>query len=175
MDDTTPKEAFERGKKLDHYRTLREHGVPQEIALGIIQWSRATYYRWQKRFHERGLKGLCSRSRQPHRGRQAARTRYHQQQVLHLRRQYPAWGNLPLWRMLTRDSDFKLSISSVGRILAKAVRLGRIQPCAFFYGRTKAKRRRYFTSSHAKRWKYQMKAQHPGEMIQIDHMTFFTR
>jgi len=171
VDDTTPYEVFERLKKLDHYHALREHGISQEIALSIIEWPRATYYRWQKRFDEGGLKGLCAHSRRPHKSRQSQWTKQQEQQVIHLRIQYPAWGKLTLWRILTRDSGFKLSVSTVGRILAKAVRLGRVQPCAFFYGRTKAKRRRSFTSTHAKRWKYKMKAQNPGEMIQIDHMT----
>lgn len=170
IDDTTPTEAVERLKKLDHYHSLREQGVGEELALNIIEWSRATFFRWQKRFDEQGLKGLISRSRRPHNSRKPEWTKQQEQQVLHLRRQFPSWGKLTLWKILTRDSDFRLSVSTVGRILARAVRLGRIKPCAVFYGRVKTKKQRSFTS-HAKRWKYKMKAQKPGEMIQIDHMT----
>ena len=171
VDDTTPQTALDRLKKLDHYHCLREQGISQSLALDIIEWPRATYYRWQKRFDERGLKGLVTCSRRPHRSRCREWTLQQEQQVLHLRRRFPAWGKLTLWRILTRDTSFDLSVSSVGRILTKAIRAGRIEPCAFHYGRTKTKRRRSFTGSHAQRWKYRMKAQHPGEMIQIDHMT----
>ena len=171
VDDSTPNEALQRLKKLDHYHCLREQGVSQALALDIIEWARATYHRWQKRFNERGLKGLVAHSRRPHTSRHREWTRHQEQQVLHLRRRYPSWGKLTIWRVLTRDREFALSVSTVGRILANAIRLGRIQPCAFYYGRVKTKRRRSFTSSHAKRWRYRMKATQPGEMIQIDHMT----
>lgn len=171
VDDSTPNEALERLKKLDHYHCLREQGLAEALALDIIEWPRSTYYRWQKRFDEHGLKGLVARSRRPHRSRTCEWTRQQEQQVLHLRRHFPAWGKLTIWRILTRDSDFDLSVSSVGRILSKAVHLGRIRPCAFFYGRTKTKRHRSFSSQHASRWKYKMKATQPGELVQIDHMT----
>lgn len=171
VDDTTPNEALRRLKKIEQYHFLREQGIAQSLALEIIEWSRATFYRWQKRFNEQGLKGLVARSRRPHRSRHSEWTKQQEQQVLHLRRRFPAWGKLTLWRILSRDAHFTLSASTVGRILAKGVRLGRIQTCAFYYGRVKAKSRRQFGTQHAQRWKYKMKATHPGELIQIDHMS----
>ena len=63
-----------------------------------------------------------------------------------------------------------LSESTVGRIVARLVRLGRVEPVSFYYGQVKPKRRRTFTH-HAKRWRYGMKAKAPGELMQADHMS----
>ena len=172
IDDTTPAEAVERLKKLDHYHQIREHGAPEAVALEVIGWSRATFYRWQKRFDQNGLKGLMSRSRRPKTVRKPQWTRQQEQQVVHLRRRFPAWGKTTLWKILVRDKHSTLSLSTVGRILTKAVRLGCVQPCAFYHGRVKAKKTRRF-DNHAKRWRYQMKRDTslPGELVQLDHMT----
>ena len=75
-----------------------------------------------------------------------------------------------IWKVLNRDQGFTLSISTVGRLLKKLLRLNRIVPVAFYFGRIKPKRRRQF-KHHAKRWKYGMKARQPGELMQVDHMS----
>ena len=92
------------------------------------------------------------------------------QQVLHLRKRYPLWGKRKLWRVLVRERGWTLSESTVGRIVARLVRLGRVEPVSFYYGQVKPKRRRQFTH-HAKRWRYGMKAKAPGELMQADHMS----
>ncbi len=71
--------------------------------------------------------------------------------MLHLRRRYPLWGKRKLWKVLCRDQGLLLSISTVGRILARLVRLKRVKP----------KRRRQF-KHHARQ---------PGELMQIDPMS----
>ena len=63
--------------------------------------------------------------------------------------------------MLARE-DVALSESTLGRILAKGVRLGRIVPCAFCRGRVTAKKRRTFAKGHAQRWTADTKAARPG-------------
>ena len=75
-----------------------------------------------------------------------------------------------IWKVLSRDQGFSLGISTVGRILKKLVKLNRIKPVSFYYGRVKPKRQRQFTQ-HAKRWQYGMKAKRPGELVQVDHMS----
>ena len=77
--------------------------------------------------------------------------------MLHLRKRYPLWGKRKLWRVLVRERGWTLSESTVGRIVARLVRLGRVKPVSFYYGQVKPKRRRQFTH-HAKRWRYGMKA-----------------
>ena len=123
-----------------------------------------------KRYREAGLKGLESGTRAP-RGRRICQwTRQQEQQVLHLRKRYPLWGKRKLWRVLVRERGWTLSESTVGRIVARLVRLGRVEPVSFYYGQVKPKRRRQFTH-HAKRWRYGMKAKEPGELMQADHMS----
>jgi transposase len=51
-----------------------------------------------------------------------------EQQVQHLRREYPFWGKKTLWAVLRRDKGVEVSESTVGRILKKLVNLGRVKP-----------------------------------------------
>ena len=46
-----------------------------------------------------------------------------------MRRDFPFMGKRKLRVLLSRE-DIDLSESTIGRILARGVRLGRIQPCA---------------------------------------------
>ena len=171
VDDTTPPKAVERLKKLEKVLLLREEGCSLETALAVVEWSKATFYRWRGCFLDHGLQGLMPRSRRPHRSRQPEWTKRDEEQVWQLRRRFPSWGKTTLWKVLSRDHGLTLSCSTVGRILSKGLRLGRIRPCAFYYGRVKAKRHRRLGTRHAKRWRYRMKAGQPGEMVQIDHMS----
>ena len=86
-----------------------------------------------------------------------------------MRTRYPFMGKRRL-RVMLRREGLQLSESSIGRILAKGLRLGRIRPCAFCRGRVKLKRRRRF-DGHAQRWRYGQRAARPGELVQIDHMS----
>ena len=61
-------------------------------------------------------------------------------------------------------------VSTVGRILGRALAAGAIRPASFREGRAKPKRRRVF-AKWAGRWKYGSKAREPGELARIDHMT----
>lgn len=170
IDDTTPKDAFERLGKIETYRELRAEGCGEAAALRAIGWSRASYYRWQARYRNFGVKGLAAKSRRPRHTAPRRWTRAEEWAVWRMRKQYPFMGKRRLRVMLARDGT-ALSESTIGRILAKGVRLRRIQPCAFCRGRVKVKRARNFTAGHAQRYKRSMKATQPGEMIQIDHMS----
>lgn len=78
---------------------------------------------------------------------------------------------MTLWKVLSRDHGLTLSCSTAGRILAKGVNLGRVVPCAFYYGRVKNKRQRRQGDRYAKSWRYRMKAGQPDELAQIDPMS----
>ena len=170
IDDNTSAEALGRLKQLEWVERLRGEGCSEATSLAVVGWSRATYYRWLRRYREAGLKGLESGTRAP-RGRRVCQwTKQQAQQVLHLRKRYPLWGKRKLWRVLVRERGWTLSESTVGRIVARLVRLGRVEPVSFYYGQVKPKRRRQFTH-HAKRWRYGMKAKAPGELMQADHMS----
>ena len=86
------------------------------------------------------------------------------------RRKYPFMGKARIHAMLARKG-FKLSASTVGRILSRALASGAVPHVSFCEGRAKPKRRRRF-AKWAQRWKYGSKASKPGELLQIDHMTY---
>ncbi len=171
VDDSTPQQAIQRWEKLRLYDRLRRQGCSQELALEAISCSRSTYYRWRKRFDTSGLPGLVARSRCPRRVRSHQWSHRDEHHVWQLRRRYPFCGKLRLHIFLQQEHGFTGSVSTVGRILAKGVRLGRIRPCAFYQGRLRPKRRRNFHQGHAKRWRYGMKASRAGQLVQIDHMS----
>ena len=172
VDETTSSEAIDRRKKIDQYRQMRAQGLPEDLALEFIGWSRAKYYRLQSLFEKQGLKGLAPKSRRPHKVRPRQWSREEEQQVLTLRREHPVWGKATLSHILTRDHGLTLSESTVGRILSKAIRLNWIKPCAFYWGRVKPKRTRALTG-HAQRWNYpdHRYKDKPGQLVQFDHMT----
>jgi transposase len=170
VDEHTPSEAVERLRKLEQIALLLEEGCSQATALAVVGCSRATYYRWKRAFERSGLSGLVAGSRRPCRVRQTQWTRQHEQQVWGLRRRFPNWGKRPIWRVLARDHGCELSESTIGRILAKGIRLGRIQPAWTARGPLRPHRRRPHRA-HARRWRYGMKGRRPGELVQIDHMT----
>ncbi|MCY3794192.1 MAG: integrase, partial [Gammaproteobacteria bacterium] len=91
--------------------------------------------------------------------------------MLKLRGKHPYMGKARLRAMLARDG-LALSVSTVGRILSKAIADGRIKPASFCEGRIKPKRRRNFDGAWANRWRHGDRARAPGEMVQVDHMTF---
>ena len=160
-----------RLKQLEWVEMLRREGCSEATSPAVVGWSRATYYRWLKRYREDGLKGLGEWDFVRLGGRRVCQwTKQQEQQVLHLRKRYPLWGKRKLWRVLVRERGWTLSESTVGRIVARLVRLGRVKPVSFYYGQVKPKRRRQFTH-HAKRWRYGMKAKAPGELMQADHMS----
>ena len=67
INDNASGEAITRLKQLELYATLREEGCSEPTSLAVVGWSRATYYRWLKRYREAGLKGLESGPRAPRR------------------------------------------------------------------------------------------------------------
>ena len=65
--------------------------------------------------------------------------------VMDLRRAYPFIGKARIHAMLVRKG-FALSVSTVGRILSRALARGAIRPASFCEGRVKPKRRRDFAA-----------------------------
>ena len=189
INDNASAAALVRLKQLELYDKLCGESCCQATSLTAIGWSKATYYRWRKRYEQCGLSGLESGSRQPRRRRPCEWTKQQEQQVLHLRKRFPLWGKRKLWRVLmahlhvchpsggtgranrrstrfvVREQSWRLSESTVGRIVARLVRLGRVEPVAFYYGQVKPTRQRQF-HHHAKRWRYGMQAKEPGELMQ---------
>jgi len=162
------KEVYERKEKLDLYAKLTQNNCPQKLALEAIKISRATYYRWKKRYNGVGLAGLKNGSCRPNKTRKSECSERIKSLILKTRKCYPLWGKYKIAVILQREHHIKISASTVGRVLSCLVKRNVIFPVRFFYGHVKIKRKRIF-NRHAKRWQYGMKSQKPGELIQVDH------
>ncbi len=169
VNDTLPAEARERLRRLELFQALRAEGCSEATALEAIGWSRATLYRWRKRYRADGPSGLCANSRRPRHVPPPRWSAAEERKVWALRRDFPFMGKRKLRVLLLREG-IGLSESTVGRILAKGVRLGRIRPCAFCRGRVKIKQPRRF-HGHARRLSKGEKPERPGELVQIDHLS----
>jgi len=170
IDDKSGPQAQARRERLEFYRELKDGGCSQSLCLKAIGWSRATYYRWLKRYREQGMAGLAERSRRPRRNRQRKWTAKQERAVLALRDRQPLWGKRKIAAVLRREGVLSLSESTVGRILQRALARRRIWPASSYAGRAKPKRRRVFRG-HAQPWRWGMKAHGPGRLVQVDHMS----
>ncbi len=161
-------EAYERYDKIKLFYKLREEGCSEKTALEAIKVSRATFYRWLKRYRIFNLSGLENEDRRPNNVRKPKYSSEVENYILALRKQYPLWGKEKIAVLIKRIYSVIVSASTVGRIIKKLVRQGRIRSVAFHCGK-KEKRQRVF-NGHAKRLQLGMKAQVPGELLQVDHM-----
>ena len=172
VDDTGHPVAIERLRKLGKVAELRAAGVALALALRALELPRSTYYDWKKRLDRGGVRGLVPKSRRPRRCRGPEWTARDRRRVLAERRRRPYCGKRRIHYELRRRGGFALGVSSVGRILSRAMRSGAIRPCAFREGRLRPRRRRGFDGRHARRLRPGERAGAPGELVQIDHMTF---
>jgi len=143
------KQTQERKKLLGDWELLKSRGVPDHEIAKITGISRSSYYRRKKAIALYGVIGLKKKSTKPKTFRQSKIP----QSTIDI--------------ILKRGYKLVISESSVERCLAKLLSSGKIKRSISAH---RIKRKRRFTS-HAKKWKYGMKASKPGEMIQIDHMT----
>ncbi|MCY3705990.1 MAG: helix-turn-helix domain-containing protein [Gammaproteobacteria bacterium] len=170
IDDRVPRASAERYRTLQAYDRLRAAGCNEAGALEQLGISRRTLYRWRAALVAGGVRGLAPQSTRPHRLRGRCWTAQDVRAVMAMRHQYPFMGKARLQRMLQRRG-VALSVSTVGRIIERALARGAIRPAALCEGRLKRKRRRVF-AKWARRWKYGSKAGAPGELMQVDHMTY---
>ena len=169
-DEHVPEEAAERYRTLQSYDRLRDGGCSEAAALEQLGISRRTLYRWKSALAASGQRGLAPKSTRPRRVRQRAWKPRDVKAVLDVRRKYPFMGKARIQAVLARKGR-ELSVSTVGRIIERALEAGAIRPASFCEGRVKPKRRRRF-AKWARRWKYGAKATRAGELVQVDHMTY---
>jgi transposase InsO family protein len=133
------------------------------VAAQRFHRSRATVYRWLRRYDPRDLTSLAPRSRRPKRVRRATWTAAQEQAVLALRERYPRFGKVKLHYLLARQG-IPLSISMIGRILTSARRRNLlIEPHAVRVRRPRTQRPYATRLPKGKRQPTQ-----PGELIQLD-------
>jgi len=135
-------------------RTCRHFGI-----------SRRTFYRWQKRAHDHGYRGLESRSARPTRVRHRTWSQEEVQAVLAIRERYPGRGKLKIQVHLRRQG-IEISATRIGRILghAKSHRLLREPPRV-----ARRKRRPWKPRPWARRSTMQERtALWEGSLLQVD-------
>jgi transposase len=162
-------EAWARKKKLDLFAQLKAEGCSSETAFEALGLTKSRYYRWLNEFKIHGIAGLENKSRCPNKSRTPLWSKQLEEQVLVLRRNNPMWGKAKIHTILQRDHGVTTSQSTIGRIISKLLKQGKIQAADFYYKHKFYKARRF--NNHAKRWKRGMKATKPGELLQIDHMS----
>lgn len=141
------------------WRETKDVGVVCKI-FGI---SRATVYKWLKRFNPKDLTSLKDKSRRP---RNLLKPQWSYELIMavkHLRQQYPRWGKDKLI-ILLRQQGFKTSASTVGRIIKYLKRTGDlIEP-----RRTTISAKRRVQRPYAVRKPRDYAANKPGALVQID-------
>lgn len=161
--------VWKRKEKLEKIELLLNEGCLETTALEALSVSRSTYYRWKRNYKKMGLDGLENEHKRPNNIRKPTWTQKIETNVYHLRIKYPLWGKQKIAVVYKRHYKENVSESTIGRILTKLLKQGKIMPVRFLQGKKDTKRRIF--NGHAQRWKFGMKAKRPGELIQIDHMT----
>ena len=169
-DAELPAAARERLLAIRRFDELRKAGCREQAALKEIGVSRRTMFRWKAALAAGGQRGLAPKSTRPHRVRRPSRRPGDVKAVMDLRRKHPFMGKAPIQRMLERKG-LRLSVSAVGRILSRAIAVGHVPRASACEGRLEPKRRRRF-NGWARRWRYGARPTRPGQLVQIDHMTF---
>lgn len=163
------KEVFEREKKIKLYEQLRKEGSSEKTALSALEMSRANYFRWRQRYRQYGISGLENRSRAPENVRTRSWSKKLESQVLAVRQANILYGKYKIQMILKRDAAIVASVSTIGRIIVDLIKRNKIKPASFYYANKIVRPRKF--NKHAQRWKVGMKANNPGELVQIDHMT----
>ena len=164
VDEHVPSEAAERFRTLKAYDRLRAAECSEEGALAQLGISRRTRYRWRSALAAGGQRGLAPRSTRPRRTRERAYRPRDVEAVMDVRRRYPFMGKARIHAVLARKGG-RLSVSTVGRIIQRALVAGAIRPASVCEGRLKPKKPRRFPK-WARRWKYGSRAAKPGELVQ---------
>lgn len=164
-------DAEKKLKKIKLFDRLRAESCSIETACEVLQISKATLYRWKGQLKMAGPPGLELKSKRPKALRKPRYSLELENVILKLRKEFPFWGKEKIQILLQkRYPQLKASQSTVGRIIKKHFELGRIAAVPALYGKPDKRRARRF-NSHAQRWRYGMKAESPGQLIQIDHMS----
>lgn len=116
--------AKKRVSALDWHK---EHGSNLSLTARHFGLSRSTVYDWLKRERQGGLRAMEDRSRRPRNVRQPTWTAELEARVQALREANPRWGKDVLTPILRREG-VAVSVSMVGRILARLQKEGRLLP-----------------------------------------------
>jgi transposase len=163
-------DTYRKGRedKVRKWETLKSEGVCDETCKAFTGISRATYYRYKAALKSLE-KGIAPPSKRPKRMNKPKWGEAEKQLVLRLRRENPTFGKEKISIILKRDFGKKISISTVGRILAFLSGKGLLTKSS---SAPRTRRKRNFAKNHARPWAYKKYAEmEMGERVQVDHMT----
>lgn len=159
-----PAELSSRAKaRLSWLTWYERHGRNARRTCERFAISPDTFYRWLRRYRERGVRGLEERSRRPHRVRQPTWSPDLVQGVQELRETYPGWGKMKLAVLLQRVGH-RVSASTVGRILRHLKRRGLLREPLRFVSARKGRRQRPYAIRKPKDYR----ARQPGDLVEVD-------
>jgi len=152
-------------KEQDRLRAITIYEKTKDVSLVCRTYgiSRATLYRWLRRYDPKDLNSLRNKSRRPKRLRKPMWTYDFILKVKELREQYPRWGKEKLC-VLLQERGIESSASTVGRIIGYLKRRGElVEPVR----RSKAGRRRA-RRPYAIRKPVDWVVSEPGDLVQVD-------
>jgi transposase InsO family protein len=152
-------------KEFDRLRALTIYRETGDVKLVCQTFgiSRATLYRWVKRFDPRDLISLREQSRRPWKVRKPLWSRELVQAVKELREEYPRWGKDKL-AVLVRDQGHEVSVSTVGRIVNHLKQRGELREPK----RRKISAKRKSRRSYGVRKPGDYIVERPGDLVQVD-------
>lgn len=159
--DLVSKQAKQRLEWLDFYRAHKNNARLTCRHFGI---SPDTFYRWKRRFKPGDLSRLHDASRRPHHVRKPTTAPKVVDRIRALREKYPRWGKLKIQPLLAQEG-FDVSVSTVGRVLARLLAKGVIREPEKLR-RLRSKRRANRPWARRKPKEYQPLA--PGDIVQVD-------
>jgi transposase InsO family protein len=140
------------------------HGANVSLTARHFGVSRPTVYRWLARFDRHHPETCEDRSSAPRRRRRPTWTLDQLRAVRAVREQYPRWGKAKL-AVVLRRSGVRLSVSMVGRILARLTRTGELgQPRVRRIGTRHRSWRRPYAVRKPRDWRIER----PGDLVQLD-------
>ena len=154
------REAKKRQAMLDWHKA---NGGRVSLTARHFGYSRSTIYELLKRSQPDGL-GLEDCSRRPRRVRQPTWSAELEARVLALRTANPRWGKDTLTPILRREG-IQVSVSMVGRILAKLKREGRLLPATTTDPNIHSVS---YMRPYARRKPRDYVAEAPGDLVQVD-------
>lgn len=134
------------------------------LAARVFGVSRATLFRWRRRYQPSALSSLEARSRRPRRFRQPQTSPVVVNRLHQLRQQYPRWGREKL-RVLLRREGLTVSAKTIDRVLSRLRQQGLLiepqrQPIS-------AHKRR-LVRPYAMRKPRDYAVPYPGALVQLD-------
>ncbi len=154
-------------KEFDRLRAMTIYREAKDVKLVCDSFgiSRATLYRWLKRFDPKDWTSLKEESRRPRRVRKPLWSRELVGAVKELREEYPRWGKDKLV-VLVRNQGYEVSTSTVGRILRHLKQRGELRE----------PKRRVISAQRRGRRPYGVRkpkdysVERPGDLVQVDSL-----